>query len=90
MLPPYSSGNRLLDALSGVEAPGLHSDLEVVTLPSRVWLAPYLGPRHHIDFPIDAVISIVATLRSGDAVEVGTVGREGFIVVRALTPRPAT
>jgi CRP-like cAMP-binding protein len=79
MHPPYSSGNRLLDALLGADAPGLLSDLEVVTLPSRKWLAPYGGPRHHIDFPIDAVISIVATLRSGDAVEVGTVGREGFV-----------
>ena len=32
-----------------------------------------------MDFPIDAVISIVATMRNGDAVEVGTVGCEGFM-----------
>ena len=54
-------------------------DVEIVSLASRRWLAPYGGPRHHVDFPIDAVISIVATLRSGDAIEVGTIGREGFM-----------
>jgi len=33
----------------------------------------------HVDFPIDAVLSIIATLRSGESVEVGTVGCEGFV-----------
>ncbi len=33
----------------------------------------------HVDFPIDAVLSVVATLANGDTVEVGTVGREGFV-----------
>ena len=79
MQPNYVSGNRLLDALSGDDPTGLRNDLEMITLPSRHWLAPYAGPRHHVDFPIDAVISIVATLRNGDAVEVGTIGCEGFI-----------
>ncbi|HEY0384107.1 MAG TPA: Crp/Fnr family transcriptional regulator, partial [Candidatus Elarobacter sp.] len=75
----YISGNHLLDALSSDDGPGLGSDIEIVALPARRWLAPYGGPRHHVDFPIDAVISIVATLRSGDAIEVGTIGREGFM-----------
>ncbi len=75
----YTFGNHLLDALSGGDRSALVDDVEIVTLPSRRWLAPFAGPRHHVDFPIDAVISIVATLRSGDAIEVGTVGREGFL-----------
>jgi CRP-like cAMP-binding protein len=75
----YRSGNNLLDALSTGAGLSFRSDLEIVNLPSRQWLAPYGGPRHHVDFPIDAVISIVATLRSGDSIEVGTVGREGFM-----------
>ena len=33
----------------------------------------------HVDFPIDAVLSVVATLENGDSVEVGTVGSEGFV-----------
>ena len=79
MRSSYNSGNHLLDALSIDDGFGLRGDVEIVTLPARRWLAPYGGPRHHVDFPIDAVISIVATLRSGDAIEVGTIGCEGFM-----------
>ncbi len=79
MPPSYTSGNHLLDSLWGADGPDLRDDVEIVALPARRWLAPYAGPRHHVDFPIDAVISIVATLRSGDAIEVGTIGREGFM-----------
>ena len=79
MRSTYTSGNHLLDALSGGDRSALADDVEIVTLPSRHWVAPFAGPRHHVDFPIDAVISIVATLRSGDAIEVGTIGCEGFL-----------
>jgi CRP-like cAMP-binding protein len=79
MPPSYTSGNHLLDALWSADGAGLSSDVEIVALPARRWLAPYGGPRHHVDFPIDAVISIVATLRSGEAIEVGTIGCEGFM-----------
>jgi CRP-like cAMP-binding protein len=79
MRSTYASGNHLLDALRRDDGAGLSGDVEIVALPSRRWLAPYGGPRHHVDFPIDAVISIVATLRSGDAIEVGTIGCEGFM-----------
>jgi CRP-like cAMP-binding protein len=79
MRSSYTTGNFLLDSLPADESFSLMNDVEIVTLPARRWLAPYGGPRHHVDFPIDAVISIVATLRSGDAIEVGTIGREGFM-----------
>lgn len=75
----YTSGNNLLDALSFADRLGVSDDLELVMLPSRQWLAPYGGPRRYVDFPIDAVISVVATLRSGDMIEVGTIGCEGFV-----------
>lgn len=75
----YTCGNHLLDALSRDERFTFYNDLEIITLSSRRWLAPYGGPRQHVDFPIDAVISIVARLRSGDTIEVGSVGCEGFL-----------
>jgi CRP-like cAMP-binding protein len=81
--PPHIFGNHLLDALSGADPSDLRRDLEIVTVPSRQWLAPHPGPRNHVNFPINAVISVVATLRSGDAVEVATVGREGFVETEA-------
>ena len=79
MHPSYTTGNLLLDSLCADDAAMLRNDVELVTLASRRWIAPYGGPRHHVDFPIDAVISVVATLRSGDSIEVGTIGREGFM-----------
>jgi CRP-like cAMP-binding protein len=79
MQPSFATGNLLLDSLCPEDSVKLRNDVEVVTLASRRWVAPYGGPRHHVDFPIDAVISVVATLRSGDAIEVGTIGREGFL-----------
>ena len=36
-----------------------------------------------VDFPIDAIVSVVATLSNGSTCEVATVGREGFIEVDA-------
>jgi hypothetical protein len=75
----YHAGNHLLDSLSSADRSDLANDLEIVALPSRRSIQPYGGPRHHVDFPMDAVISIVATMRNGDAVEVGTVGCEGFM-----------
>jgi CRP-like cAMP-binding protein len=36
-----------------------------------------------VDFPIDAVLSVVATLSNGSTCEVATVGREGFVEVDA-------
>lgn len=79
MRSTYVSGNQLLDSLSAADRSSIDAEVEMIALPSRQWLAPYGGPRHHVDFPIDAVISIVASLRSGDAVEVGTIGCEGFL-----------
>jgi len=69
----------VLDALRAEDRAGLSDDLEIVSIPARAWLAPYTGPEHHVDFPLDAVLSIVASLRSGDSIEVGTIGREGFL-----------
>ncbi len=43
----------------------------------------YDAPMRTVDFPIDAVMSVVATLANGSTCEVATVGREGFVEVDA-------
>lgn len=75
----YLCGNQLLDALPFGDRADLEADLEILTLVAR-------DPTHfvdtsfaHLDFPIDAVISVVATLQNGEIVEVGTVGSESFV-----------
>lgn len=75
----YRSGNRLLDALPPRDRFDLEADLAIVTLEAHTFTQSVDGVMKHVDFPIDAVLSVVATLENGDSVEVGSVGSEGFV-----------
>lgn len=75
----YSSGNHLLDALPPLELAGLEKDLHIVPLSARRSTQSAGRAMNHVDFPIDAVLSVVATLKNGESVEVATVGRESFV-----------
>jgi CRP-like cAMP-binding protein len=57
----------------------LEGDLEIVTLGAHKFTHSVGDVMGYVDFPIDAVLSVVATLENGDTVEVGTVGSEGFV-----------
>jgi CRP-like cAMP-binding protein len=75
----FISGNRLLDSLPLSDRADLEGDLTLVTLEARDNTHVAGSSIAFVDFPIDAVMSVVATLENGDAVEVGTVGNEGFV-----------
>jgi len=75
----YTSGNRLLDALPASDRVGLEADLQIVMIDAHKFTQSVGAVMNHVDFPIDAVLSVVATLENGDTVEVGTVGSEGFV-----------
>ncbi len=75
----YFSGNRVLDALRAPDLAGLSDDVQVLTLVARQFTHAIGARMDHVDFPIDAVLSVVATLENGDTVEVGTVGCEAFV-----------
>ncbi len=88
----YSCGNLVLDALSEPDLVALRDDITVHTLAAHQVTHAVGGTMGHVDFPIDAVLSVVATLANGDTVEVGAVGREGFVEADAaldlqLAPR---
>ena len=68
----YSSGNRVLDALPAIDRAGLEADLQIITLEAHKFTHSSGGVLDHVDFPIDAVLSVVATLTNGDSVEVST------------------
>jgi CRP-like cAMP-binding protein len=85
---PYSSGNRLLDALPAGDLTGLETDLTIVNLRAHQSTQSIGGTIRYVDFPIDAVLSVVATLKSGDTVEVGTVGSESFVESDAALNSP--
>jgi CRP-like cAMP-binding protein len=80
----YSSGNRLLDALPASDLASLERDLTVVALKAHQSTHSAGRVMNHVDFPIDAVLSVVATLKNGETVEVGTVGSESFVESEAV------
>ena len=58
--------------------------LHVVAVPLRERAATAGERFEHLVFPIDCVFSIVALFESGNATEVGTIGREGFAPTEIL------
>lgn len=79
----YRLGNRLLDALPPGHATGLAGDVIILTLNAKQSTQSAGERIAHVDFPIDAVLSVIATLKSGETVEVGTVGNESFVELEA-------
>jgi CRP-like cAMP-binding protein len=77
--PALLTGNRLLDALPKADRVNLARDLKMVELAAHQFTQSVGSTMQHVDFPIDAVLSVVATLKNGDSVEVGTTGSEGFV-----------
>lgn len=75
----HSTGNRLLDALPPKDLADIAADLHIVALTAHQSTNCVGSQLQHVDFPIDAVMSIVAMLKNGDTIEVGTVGSEGFV-----------
>jgi CRP-like cAMP-binding protein len=75
----YSGGNNLLDALSAADRADLRADVELVTIEAHKFTQSIGKPLTFVDFPVDAVLSVVATLKNGESVEVGTVGSESFV-----------
>jgi CRP-like cAMP-binding protein len=75
----YRSGNRLLDALPKVDRAQNEADLQIVVLAAHQSTQSAGRVMDYVDFPIDAVLSVVATLKNGDSIEVGTVGNESFV-----------
>jgi CRP-like cAMP-binding protein len=78
------TGNRLLDALSPDNVALILPHLERIPLPVRLSLHAPGKPIEFVHFPDKGVVSVVAALEDGALVEVGVIGREGFVGVPAL------
>ena len=75
--------NRVLAALSERTRARIGGTIDVVALERQQFTNLYDATMETVDFPIDAVMSVVATLENGSTCEVATVGREGFVEVDA-------
>lgn len=76
--PSPKPGNRLLSALPPDVLRRLEPDFEIHSAGFKEVLYGEEEAIAHIHFPIDCVVSVLTTMCNGDAVEVGTVGNEGF------------
>jgi CRP-like cAMP-binding protein len=76
-------GNRLIAALPETAQARITAHMNVVALERKQFTNVYDSPMRTVDFPIDAVMSVVATLSTGSTCEVATVGREGFVEIDA-------
>lgn len=73
----YAGGNRVLDALPPTDRAKIVRHVRVVHFDSGDIAQQPEGANTYIDFPIDAVLSIVTTMLDGNTCEVGTIGNEG-------------
>ncbi|HEY4540828.1 MAG TPA: Crp/Fnr family transcriptional regulator [Noviherbaspirillum sp.] len=77
--------NRLLAMLPQHEYEALLPQLEFIETPARFIVYERDKPITHVYFPLVGAHSVLAIMEDGSAVEVGTVGFEGFSTVAVLT-----
>ena len=78
------TGNRLLDLLPQEALDRLEPHLTAKPLPFNETLQKRGKPLQSVFFPTSGMISIVAMMQDGAAVEVGIAGREGMLGVQAV------
>jgi CRP-like cAMP-binding protein len=76
--------NRLLAMLPVEEYQSLQPCLELIDSPAKHTVGKRDQPIEFIYFPCTSVFSVLAVMQDGGAVEVGTIGNEGFVGIDAL------
>ncbi|HJQ68298.1 MAG TPA: Crp/Fnr family transcriptional regulator [Blastocatellia bacterium] len=82
--------NLLLAALPAGEYTSLISRLERVSISMGRIVCHPSEPIRCVYFPETAIFSVVAVMKNGSTVEVGTVGKEGMVGIRVLFGADAT
>jgi CRP-like cAMP-binding protein len=76
---PYGGENRLLQSLGSDELAALQPHLKLVELRRGTVLHEARGAIERIYFPVCGMVSLLAIMQSGEAIETGIVGREGVV-----------
>ena len=82
---PDACANKLLARLPAAEYRNLRPHLEWIPCPLKSTFYQRDQPIDHVYFPLSGEHSVLAIMENGTAVEVGTVGNEGFSTVDILT-----
>ncbi|MGZ8363761.1 MAG: Crp/Fnr family transcriptional regulator [Caulobacteraceae bacterium] len=88
--PSPKAGNKILAALGRDEAEFLKPKLQALEFDKGALLYEPGDPIDYVYFPHNSIISLLTLMRSGEAVESSTIGREGaFGLIAAIAPRRA-
>ena len=79
MVTAQSDGNCLLAALAPADLARLRPNLDLVFLSQRQVLSEPRKPIEHAYFPQQGFVSLVQPMADKSMVEVGIIGREGFV-----------
>jgi CRP-like cAMP-binding protein len=79
MTERVSISNLLLASLAPDDFALLKPHLTRVSLTSHAVLQLAERPIEHIHFPLEGMVSLVATLKTGETIEIAAIGREGAI-----------
>jgi CRP-like cAMP-binding protein len=71
--------NRILRSLPPSDLLLLQPQLKLIDLKSGTVLHDAGAPVEYIYFPTSGMVSILAIMRSGDAIETAVIGREGVV-----------
>jgi CRP-like cAMP-binding protein len=71
--------NSVLASLAPADLDALAGEMKIVALTRGQTTNQFDQELRHVDFPLDAMVSIMATFASGSTCEVAFVGREGFV-----------
>ena len=78
------TANRLLALLPPADFKRIARKLEAISLPTRQILYKVQGPIDYVYFPTSGIISAMAMMEDGNAIEVATVGNEGMADLSAF------
>jgi CRP-like cAMP-binding protein len=84
----YAGGNRVLDALTDAERRALLRDSKTIRMERRDPEPVPGSGLSHVDFPIGALMSVVAVFENGDTNEVGVIGVDGFVPIEPVVEEP--
>jgi CRP-like cAMP-binding protein len=72
-------GNRVLDTLPDSLQQAVARRLKRVSIARGTITTQAGAPVEHVDFPIDALIAVIASTPSGKTIEVTVIGNEGYV-----------
>jgi CRP-like cAMP-binding protein len=84
-IPPSECSNLLLSRLPAAEYEALKPHLERIPTPAKSVFYHRDDRIDYVYFPLSGEHSVLAVMRNGAAVEVGTVGNEGMSTIDVLT-----